>query len=257
MGRQALAARPFTRRTVAGLTRLALPAAGGAPHLWFASAADAPCDEALLDERERARAARIAGPGRRREYVVAHTALRLLLGAYLRCPPAAVRLVRHGCPCCGEPHGRPAVPGDPVHFSLSHSAGAALLAFAAAPVGTDLQAVPGLRTADRVADLLTGRERRELTARDPRTRPAAFARVWARKEAYLKGLGTGLGRDPSRDHLGAGRVPVAPAGWWVRDVRTGSGHAAAVAVRTSSDTPAGVTTQDRTTQDMCTHGEGR
>ncbi|NGO45822.1 4'-phosphopantetheinyl transferase superfamily protein [Streptomyces sp. YC419] len=201
------------------------------PHLWFVSTTVSVLDHQVLDSRERAKAEGLTRDGRRREYVVAHTALRLLLGRYLRQPPAEIRLVRHGCPSCGKPHGRPAVHGDPVHFSLSHSGGGVLLAFAASPVGVDLQRVPNLKVADRVADLLTAEERQELAAHDVLTRPTAFARVWTRKEAYLKGLGMGLGRAPSLDYLGAGEAPVSPAGWCVRDVTAGSGYAAAVAVR--------------------------
>ncbi|MFD6529881.1 4'-phosphopantetheinyl transferase family protein [Streptomyces sp. NPDC060184] len=206
------------------------PSAAGRPHLWSLGADDALIDESVLDDAESARAARLRGT-RRREYLAAHTALRLLLGGYLSKEPADVRFVRHSCPCCAGPHGRPAVPGDAVHFSLSHSGGEVLLAFAAVPVGVDLQKVPGLRTADRTADLLTPGERRELAAYDATTRPAAFARVWARKEAYLKGLGTGFGREASSDHVGAGDRAVSPYGWLLHDIASKPGYAAAVAVR--------------------------
>lgn len=40
--------------------------------------------------------------------------------------------------------------------------------------------------------------------------PEAFVRVWARKEAFLKALSTGLARDPGMDYIGAGEVPESP-----------------------------------------------
>lgn len=42
------------------------------------------------------------------------------------------------------------------------------------------------------------------------TLPEAFVRVWARKEAFLKALSTGLARDPGMDYIGAGEVPESP-----------------------------------------------
>ncbi|WP_346268225.1 4'-phosphopantetheinyl transferase superfamily protein [Streptomyces sp. SCUT-3] len=66
----------------------------------------------------------------------------------------------------------------------------------------------------------------------PADRPAAFARCWTRKEAYLKGTGTGLGEDPSRTPVGAGPRPEPVPGWLLADVPVPTGHAAAWALRT-------------------------
>jgi 4'-phosphopantetheinyl transferase len=55
--------------------------------------------------------------------------------------------------------------------------------------------------------------------------------VWTRKEAYLKGLGIGLGRDLRLDHVGASaRGPRQVPGWAIADVAVEPGYAAAVAV---------------------------
>ncbi|CAM5330778.1 hypothetical protein STANM309S_02549 [Streptomyces tanashiensis] len=77
----------------------------------------------------------------------------------------------------------------------------------------------------------SGRGGRGTRRPRPALRPAAFARVWTRKEAYLKGIGTGLGADPSADYVGSGPVPTAPAGWLLADVVVPDGHHAAVALR--------------------------
>jgi 4'-phosphopantetheinyl transferase len=183
----------------------------------------------VLTPAELARAARLRQPGDREAYLAAHVALRQLLGRYLGLPPRELAIDREPCPGCGGPHGRPRVPGSPVQFSLSRTEGLAVLAFAPGPVGVDVEPVPRspARVA-RVASRLHDREQAELLALPAGRRPAAFARVWVRKEAYLKALGTGLGRSPARDYLGTRPEPAAPPGWRVADVTVPAGYRAAV-----------------------------
>lgn len=186
----------------------------------------------VLDGVEKARAAALTEAGDRDTYLAGHVGLRLLLGAYLRVPPADVLLQRLPCPLCGQPHGRPAVRGNPVHFSLSHSGGLCLLAFARVPVGVDIEAVPALEVAEEVGGCLHPGEAAELSGLRAEDKPAAFARVWARKEAYLKGLGVGLGRSMSLDYVGTAPDAVAKVpDWTIGDVAVDDGYAAAVAVQ--------------------------
>ncbi|MEV6654271.1 4'-phosphopantetheinyl transferase superfamily protein [Streptomyces sp. NPDC051219] len=216
----------------------ALPAPGGAPRLWAvrvpgngsALAANAP---SVLDDSELRRAAAFRRDSDRDIYVAVHVGLRLLLGSGLGMNPAEVPFIREDCPLCGGPHGRPAVRGTPLHFSITHTHGLGLLAFAATPVGVDAETVPAAVDADEAGLLLHPREADELAALRAERRPAAFARTWARKEAYLKGLGTGLARSSSADYVGTGRAPAAgPGNWLISDVAVGDGHAAAAAVLT-------------------------
>jgi 4'-phosphopantetheinyl transferase len=58
--------------------------------------------------------------------------------------------------------------------------------------------------------------------------------LWTRKEAYLKGLGTGLGRDLALDYLGTAAPELRPPDWHVADLPMPPGHAAAFAVRAGS-----------------------
>ncbi|MBA4864680.1 4'-phosphopantetheinyl transferase superfamily protein [Streptomyces sp. PSKA54] len=188
--------------------------------------------DSVLDSTETGRAAALRQARDRDTYLAGHVGLRLLLGAYLGVPPVDVPLERLPCPLCEEPHGRPVVRGNPVHFSLSHSGGLCLLAFASTPVGVDIEAIPDAAVAEEVGAALHPRESAELSDLRAEDRPAAFARVWARKEAYLKGLGTGLGRAMSLDYVGAARDAAATLpGWTIGDVAVGDGYAAAVAVQ--------------------------
>jgi 4'-phosphopantetheinyl transferase len=186
----------------------------------------------VLDETERGRAAGFLRSTDRRCYVAAHVALRVLLGAQLGTAAGAVRLLREPCPSCGGPHGRPAVEGGGAYFSLSHSGESALIAIAAVPVGIDVERIPGPGVVAEVSTALHPLEQAELAALPEQARPLAFARAWSRKEAYLKGIGTGLGRDPALDYVGTGLSPApGPGDWVLTDVVAPPGYAAAVAVQ--------------------------
>ncbi|MFR9675904.1 4'-phosphopantetheinyl transferase family protein [Streptomyces sp. TR06-5] len=192
---------------------------------------DAEAHTRLLDAQERDRAAAFARPADRHRYLVAHVALRRLLGERLGVPPQDVVTTRQPCQGCGGPHGRPVVPGDPVHFSLSHSGDLVMIALAETPVGADVEEVPELRTVDDTAGMLHAAEHSALSALDGARRPAAFARCWTRKEAYLKATGAGLTEDLSATHVGAGPDPQPLAGWLITDHAVPHGYAAATAVR--------------------------
>jgi 4'-phosphopantetheinyl transferase len=213
---------------------LPLPRPGSAPDLWLLSGNHA-TDFSPLDPAEQARAAGSGAGSARSAHAAAHTALRQLLGAYTATPPASVRLIRDACPLCTGPHGRPRLSGgDGPHFSLSHAPGMTLLAFAATPVGVDIEAVPRPSTVAAISHGLHPEEQRELSELPPANRPAAFARVWVRKEAYLKGLGTGLARPLHLDYVGSlpGPAPSPDPAWTLADVPLPvSTHMAAVALR--------------------------
>ncbi|HWI43637.1 MAG TPA: 4'-phosphopantetheinyl transferase superfamily protein [Nocardioides sp.] len=186
---------------------------------------------AWLDEHERQQASSYVRAELRRAYVIGHAAARLLLGAATSTPPEKVVWGRHPCPSCGEPHGRPRAEGASVEFSLSHTPGAVLIAVADVPVGVDVE-----RHADdpvRLASLLHPRETAEVLDCSDRGEAAVrFTRAWSRTEAYLKGIGIGLGRDPHLDYLGTDPAPGRTlGGWTVRDVTAPEGYGAALAVR--------------------------
>ncbi|MFD8980544.1 4'-phosphopantetheinyl transferase family protein [Streptomyces sp. NPDC059564] len=212
--------------------------AEGSLDLWLLHVPDAGLrsvvlDRSPLDAQERARVAAFVRPLDRDRYAAAHLALRRVLSAYRGVAPAELTFSREPCPCCGGPHGRPALTGpDAPHFSLSHTGGLVLIAVAGRPVGVDVEGLPAPRKATSVGEALHPAERREIHAAPPSLRPAAFARLWARKEAYLKGLGTGVGRSPDLDYLGNPTfgAPARPPGWTVKDIPVGPEHAAALAL---------------------------
>ncbi|WP_260174904.1 4'-phosphopantetheinyl transferase superfamily protein [Streptomyces sp. PanSC19] len=112
-----------------------------------------------------------------------------------------------------------------LEFSLSYSGDLVLIGAASGPIGVDVEPAPQLEVAEQLAKSLHPAECEEVETALPEDRPAVFARLWARKEAYLKGLGTGLGRDAAADDV-RGDLP----GWCLTDLPVDSGYAAALAV---------------------------
>ncbi|MHC0431224.1 4'-phosphopantetheinyl transferase family protein [Streptomyces sp. O3] len=189
-------------------------------------------DLSELSDAERRRTASFVRPADAVTYASAHVALRRLLGAYLGLPARDVPFVREPCPECVEPHGRPAVahPDPPLHFSLAHSHGMAVVAVSHTVVGVDVERLPRAETVEVCAPSLHAGEQTELRGLATEERRAVFGRMWTRKEAYLKALGTGLSRDPAKDYLGSD-PRRRPGGWTLLDLHCGPRHNAAVAVR--------------------------
>lgn len=92
---------------------------------------------------------------------------------------------------------------------------------------------------DDLAQALHPAERFAIDSMPPNSRATAALGCLVRKEAYLKGLGMGLGLDPTTIHVGCGAAkpveePIAgdgPGGWSLIDLPSaGAGHMAAVAL---------------------------
>lgn len=216
------------------------------------SAAAAAAEEGVLDARERERAARLRHETARERYVASHVGLRTLLGGYLGIAPADVEFTRETCgmPDCDKSHGRPALAAGhgALHFSLSHAGDAALYAVAAAPVGADIEERDPRREGARLTGLigqLHPGEQAALTALPEELREEAFLSCWVRKEAYLKGIGTGLPGGISTRHVGLAEglapagAPPGPDGWAFADLDAPPGYRAAVALRVDG-APAGL-----------------
>ncbi|HEX6641218.1 MAG TPA: 4'-phosphopantetheinyl transferase superfamily protein [Thermoanaerobaculia bacterium] len=141
----------------------------------------------MLSAEERERAARFRFDVHRHRFARCRALLRQRLAETLGIDAAAIAF-RYGA------HGKPEVDG--VHFNVSHSDHLAVIAISRdVPVGIDVE-----RIDDSKELLPLGRtafsplECEALSAMTPREQNAAFYRTWARKEAYLKLLGTGFSR---------------------------------------------------------------
>lgn len=106
-----------------------------------------------------------------------------------------------------------------------------MVGLAPSPIGVDVEALPSPESVSRLVRALHPQEGPELEALVGPEQWRAFAQLWVRKEAYLKGLGTGLGRDLAADYLGTSQPRLRPPGWEVANVGAPEGYAAAYAVQ--------------------------
>lgn len=91
-------------------------------------------------------------------------------------------------------HGKPFFPSRPdLQFNLSHTVGVIALAIGDEPVGIDVERIPTRLDEEVAAFCCNARELAEIRAA-PRPE-LEFIRLWTRKEAYLKLLGTGIRDD--------------------------------------------------------------
>ncbi|MEV3934318.1 MULTISPECIES: 4'-phosphopantetheinyl transferase superfamily protein [unclassified Streptomyces] len=211
----------------------------GELHLWLLppplSPRDVPIGE--LDALEKRRAGAYVAAGNQRMYAAAHVGLRRVLAVYTGIEPRLLSIAGERYDGAGGRHGRPRVlgmPGAP-EFSLSHSHGLAVVAVTEPRVGADVQRLPSDATAEACLPALHPAERAELAGLPVAERTRAFGRLWTRKESYLKGLGTGLGRGVHLDYLGEYGTGERPEGWVVGNLPLCASHVAAVAVLGSGD----------------------
>jgi 4'-phosphopantetheinyl transferase len=146
-------------------------------------------DLALLNNDERARAARFVHERDRVRFVAAHAALRRVLGLTAGIAPEALRFMTTA-------HGKPQLieaPGE-IRFSLSRSGAFALIAVSRdIEVGVDIEEERPVEALELSRRFFAAAETAALEALPSADRDRAFFRVWTRKEAVVKARGDGLG----------------------------------------------------------------
>ena len=147
-----------------------------------------------LSTDERKRAESFVHERDRNRYIIARGILRELLGHYLGMAPEQVCL-SYGAN--GKPHLADSLAGSGLEFNLSHAANSAVYAFAnRTQVGIDIEPLnKGLAWRQLAPIVFSAREQAELAEIPEDEKAEAFLRGWTRKEAFVKGCGTGLSLD--------------------------------------------------------------
>ena len=166
---------------------------------------------ALLDADETRRAAGFRFDRDRRRFIARRGRLRERLGRLVGQRPDRLRFAAGAC-------GKPRLARrDAPHFSLSHSHGTMMLAIADRAVGCDLEWIdPAFDWPQVAARLFAPGEAAALATRAPAAGRRAFFDCWARKEAFVKGLGQGLSYPLDAFEVSLGkeaRLLAGPRGW--------------------------------------------
>lgn len=145
----------------------------------------------LLSPEERKKSGRFRFDLDRESYTIVHGLLRRILGDYFNIPPSVVEIGYDNM-------GKPSVKSGrgKMFFNLSHSAGVSVLAFDRDhEIGVDVeQIVSDFEYLPVVDRFFNGEEKKNLLT--PKSGGIMeFYRIWTRKEALLKAIGTGIGTD--------------------------------------------------------------
>jgi 4'-phosphopantetheinyl transferase len=212
-------------------------------HIWGAKVPDLEDRvndlKCLLNEEEAAKAERFRRPADRSSSIIARGALRLLLSGYTDIPASEIKIrySENGKPllvpqasrlprCAGAIEAGRQDACDTISFNVSHSGEWVVLAFGRGrQLGVDVEKIQCEMDVLSIASrYFTPDEAESIGAADDVH--ALFFHYWARKEAYVKALGSGLFRE-----LSSFSVPQEDGeknGWFFQRLEAGSKYAAAV-----------------------------
>ncbi|MGI9318140.1 MAG: 4'-phosphopantetheinyl transferase family protein [bacterium] len=167
------------------------------------SAKDA--DQINLTEVERQRATKFHRRIDRNRFVVGRSMLRQALGVVLEVNPKSVPISIEK----GRPFLDPSV-NESVFFNISHSGNSVMLIFSRDnQPGIDVEIHADYLDMDQVAKrVMTRDEFDSYINMEPIHRGEAFYRLWVRKEAVLKCMGTGFGIEPKKISVGHDPQPL-------------------------------------------------
>lgn len=192
----------------------------------------------VLSLEERRRAQRFRVESARSQFICGRGFLRRLLGGYLDCPPQAVQFTRNE-------FDKPYVfyPETSLHFNLSHSGDFVLCGFRwHRDLGVDIEECRPNVDIESISRRYFARNEIDfIFAQNGEERLPRFFRVWTRKEAVIKALGTGISDellaldipvDLSQERLFC-RLPYPQLGtdWTLMSLPCSSGYEAAMAVQ--------------------------
>ena len=191
-----------------------------------------------LSEAERVKVARFKFESLRQAAVISRGSLRIILSKFLTIPPETIQFIYNA-------QDKPALaPPAEYAFNVAHSGNFVLIAVSKTAVGVDIEQMKQEHEYEMIARRYFSEWEtavfQDLPAAD---QPQAFYNCWTRKEAYLKGIGTGLttkldsfdvefrsGREPTL--LETRHSPVNVEKWQLIEVKTAVNYTAALAVKT-------------------------
>ena len=220
----------------------------GEVHIWHASIDEIACQldipSSKLSNEELQRANRFYFETDKKRYIIGRGILRSIIGHYLKVAAGELQFIsgRYGKPALSSPYSH-----EKLKFSMSHSNGHALYAFVRErEVGIDIEHIRDIPEMGEIVDLFfSDTEKKAFCSLPEGSRKQLFFQIWTRKEAILKGMGTGLNQplekvdvllttDEIIGHSTGERKKHQP--WRIEDLNLSEAYAAAYAIRGSSRT---------------------
>jgi 4'-phosphopantetheinyl transferase len=195
----------------------------------------------IISEEETNRGQRFIRQIDRERFVFSHGLIRLLLGAYLDCPPKQLIFET-------KPHHKPFLVspdcGHDIRFSLSHSENMVLIAVARGiEVGIDVEYMRRIPDAVQIVNgTFSVDERKLLNSLPPEDFNEGFYTYWTSKEAFLKGIGKGLSypldkftisflSNESEGSICVHDDPDNPCSWKIMRLSPGPDYSGALAIK--------------------------
>ena len=210
-------------------------------HIWHCNLDRIPSHimDASFNADERERAAEFHFDRDRDRFLIGRGVLRCLLAHYLCVPPSQPQFTINE-------HGKPELQDNPqsLRFNVSHSGDQALFAFCLErDIGVDIECRRPDLDAEKITRLanrfFTPGESQTLNSLEETEKQAAFYRLWTRKEALLKAIGTGVAGGLAKyevsvlaDEKASVLAPIDEARQWsLFDVPVASQNSAALAFK--------------------------
>jgi 4'-phosphopantetheinyl transferase len=168
---------------------------GGQLDVWLLTLDTLPCESSCLDAAETTRLNNFVHKAGQKQYCIAHTATRKILGRYLNCSPREVPL---GIASSGKPY-IDRYPSS-LFFNLSHAGNTALLAARTEhEVGIDIEIIRDMPNTNRIAQRVFQEDEIKQLALTGGAMQKFFA-LWTHMEARQKCLGRGVFGEPAGEN---------------------------------------------------------
>lgn len=185
----------------------------------------------FLNTEERLRADRLRNPDKAREFVAARARLRQILAGYLGKQPQDLNFHY-------SRESKPALEGEPfLSFNLAHAGRWGLCALARrAHVGVDIERIdPQLNYKKLAEHFFSAAEQAALKDAGAERGRRVFFRLWTRKEAWLKGVGSGFSTpEQALAPVHLEHCSSYDGNWWLRTFPVSREHIATLASRQRS-----------------------
>ena len=201
-------------------------------HIWLASLTkpainpDAACQ--VLSHQERKKATCFVRSLDSEKYITRQHALRTLLSYYTGKQAGEIQISHTDF---GKPELSHTAGQSALFFNVSYSDALCVMAFGrAGKLGVDVELIRSFPDMDAMTDLcLTRLEKKAYFALHGFRRKTSFFKYWTRKEALVKGIGTGLSYPVNQIHtaltatqrieLGSNRdIPEGPSSWFLYEL---------------------------------------